>query len=339
MILNISACASNKTTQITKAQEKTIQGQHFFLNSMLTVNILDDRADKEELNKKISLLVQDYEEKFTTKSDTSEVSKISQSAGKSPVKVSNSTYELIQESIKYSELSDGAFDVTIQPLNAIWGIGTENENVPSQKNIDKALNLIDYKKIEFNDADKSIFLKNQGMSIDLGAIAKGYVTDKIIELLKQNDVSSAIINMGGNIYVLGNKNGQDYKVGIRDGFSKDPSQCFCIYKGQNISVVTSGVYERNFTKDGKFYHHILSTKDGYPIKNGIYATSIICKNSTVSDAMSTTVFTLGIEKGMQLLENMEGVEGMIITNDKKVYLSSGLKDKIEITNKEYQVQN
>ena len=336
--VGIAACTPSTDSQkseITNENVKTIQSPHFFLNSVLSINILDDRNDKEKLDNEISDMVQGYEEKFTVSSDTSEVSKISKNSGVSPVKVSKDTFELIKKSIYFSQLSSGAFDITVEPLVVLWGIGTEHPKVPSEKEIKKAVSLINYDKIELDENNQTVYMKNQGMSIDLGGIAKGYVTDKIVDYLRKKGVKSAIINMGGNIYALGNKSGNPFKIGIRDGFSKNPSDYFCTCNAEDTSIVSSGIYERNFEHDGKIYHHILSTQTGYPVDNEIFGTTIICKSSTDADALSTTVFALGIIRGMDLIESLSNTEAIIITKDKKIYLSSGLKGKINITDKSY----
>ena len=188
-----------------------------------------------------------------------------------------------------------------------------------------------------DDTAQTVFLQDEGMVIDLGAIAKGYVADEIIKILEENNIKSAIVNLGGNVYVHGSKNGKDFKVGIRDPFSQDANAYFGIYKTQDESIVTSGVYERYFIKNGVRYHHILSTSTGYPIDNELMSTTILTKNSMVADALSTTTFALGVDEGLKLIENTPGVEAIFVTKDKKVYITSGVNEKLELTNKEYEI--
>lgn len=341
MIIVVSAC-SNVEQPKPKEEEKpnkTINSQHFFLNSILTLNINDTDVDKDKISAKVQEKVQELEDKFTLNSSESEVSKINQNAGISPVKVSDETFYVIESSLKYSELSDGKFDISVGDLVKLWGIDTENEKVPTEDEIKESLKKIDYKKIILDENEKTVFLEDKGMVIDLGAIAKGYVADVINDILKENGVKSAIVNLGGNVYAYGSKNGADFKVGIRDPFSQDPNTYLGIFSGQDVTVVTSGVYERFFEKDGQRYHHILSTSTGYPVDNGLVATTIITKNSMDADALSTTVFALGLQDGLHLIEQMDGVDAIFITNDKQVFTTSGIKDKFELTDDIYVMGN
>lgn len=336
---------SNTSSSDDKAVEKEIEdkiksmgGQFFFLNSILTLDIYDTGLDNAKINQEVEDRVRELENKMSTKIATSEVSKINDNAGIDKVKVSDDTYTVIKKALKYGKISKGKFDITVGNLVDLWGIGTENEKVPSKEEIQKALATVDYNKVEIDDNNKTVFLKDKGMKIDLGAIAKGYVADDIVKILEKDGVKSAIINLGGNVYVYGNKAGKNFKIGIRNPLSPDPNDYLGIYQSQNESVVTSGVYERFFEKDGKRYHHILSTSDGYPIDNNLISTSIITKSSMDADALSTTTFALGLEEGLKLIENTKNTEAMFITADKKIYMTSGLKEKFELKNSDFTIE-
>jgi thiamine biosynthesis lipoprotein len=336
---------SNTSSSDDKAVEKDIEdkiksmgGQFFFLNSILTLDIYDTGLDNAKINQEVEDRVRELENKMSTKIATSEVSKINDNAGIGKVKVSDDTFTVIKEALKYGKISKGKFDITVGNLVDLWGIGTENEKVPSKEEIQKALATVDYNKVEIDDNNKTVFLKDKGMKIDLGAIAKGYVADDIVKILEKDGVKSAIINLGGNVYVYGNKGGKNFKIGIRNPLSPDPNDYLGIYQSQNESVVTSGVYERFFEKDGKRYHHILSTSDGYPIDNNLISTSIITKSSMDADALSTTTFALGLEEGLKLIENTKNTEAMFITADKKIYMTSGLKEKFELKNSDFTIE-
>ena len=336
---------SNTSSSDDKAVEKDIEdkiksmgGQFFFLNSILTLDIYDTGLDNAKINQEVEDRVRELENKMSTKIATSEVSKINDNAGIDKVKVSDDTFTVIKEALKYGKISKGKFDITVGNLVDLWGIGTENEKVPSKEEIQKALATVDYNKVEIDDNNKTVFLKDKGMKIDLGAIAKGYVADDIVKILEKDGVKSAIINLGGNVYVYGNKGGKNFKIGIRNPLSPDPNDYLGIYQSQNESVVTSGVYERFFEKDGKRYHHILSTSDGYPIDNNLISTSILTKSSMDADALSTTTFALGLEEGLKLIENTKNTEAMFITADKKIYMTSGLKEKFELKNSDFTIE-
>lgn len=321
------------------SNNEVVNNQYFFLNSILTLNINDDDVDKEKISSQIKAKVQELENKFTLSSPDSEVSKINENAAIKPVKVSDDTFFVIKSSLKYSELSDGKFDITVGDLVKLWAIDTENEKVPTDEQIKSSLSKIDYRKIVLDESKKTVFLKDKSMVIDLGAIAKGYVADVIKDILVQNDVKSAIVNLGGNVYAHGSKNGKDFKVGIRDPFSQDMNKYLGIYKAQDSTIVTSGVYERFFEKDGKRYHHILSTKTGYPVDNELVAVVIITKNSMQADALSTTAFAMGLQDGMFLIEELKDVEAIFITNDKQIFKTSGVKEQFELKDEIYIMGN
>jgi len=336
---------SNTSSSDDKAVEKDIEdkiksmgGQFFFLNSILTLDIFDEGLDKAKINQEVEDRVRELENKLSTKIATSEVSKINDNAGVDKVAVSDDTFTVIKEALKYGKISQGKFDITVGNLVDLWGIGTENEKVPSKDEIQKSLATVGYNKIEIDENNKTVYLKEKGMKIDLGAIAKGYVADDIVKILEKDGVKSAIINLGGNVYVYGNKGGKNFKIGIRNPLAPDPNDYLGIYQSQNESVVTSGVYERFFEKDGKRYHHILSTSDGYPIDNNLISTSIITKNSMDADALSTTTFALGLEEGLKLIENTPNTEAMFITSDKKIYMTSGMKEKFELKNSDFTIE-
>ena len=328
----------NKSKDISNKNQPAYEiekNKFFFLNSILTLNILDDNIDKAKISDEIEKRIIDLENKFSTHLDKSEVIDINNNSGIKPIKVSDDTFYVIKKSLDYSNISNGLFDVTVGNLVNLWGIDTENEKLPKKQEINDTLPTIDYKKIQLDEINKTVFLKQTGMKIDLGAIAKGYVADEINKILEKHNVKTAIINLGGNIYVYGNKNGDDFKVGIRNPSSSNPNEYLGIYKTQDNTIVTSGVYERFFEQNGIRYHHILSTKDGYPINNHLLSTSIITKYSIDADALSTTTFALGLEEGLKLIESMPNVEAIFITDDKKIYLTSGAKEKFTLTNKDF----
>jgi thiamine biosynthesis lipoprotein len=329
-------------TGCTKSQSEINQVSYntpyFFLNSVLEINILDKDKNNEEIQKQIFEEVQRLEELMTMKSDKSEVSAINANAGIKPVKVSADTYEVIKSGIYYSKLSNKNFDITVGPLVELWGIGTESPKVPTEEEIDKALELIDSSKLILDDAEKSVLLENQGMKIDLGAIAKGYVADKINEILIQNQVNSAIINLGGNVYIHGDKSGEPFRIGIQNPLSQH-GEFLGVYKASDKSIVTSGAYERFFEDNGVKYHHILSTKDGYPVDNELISVTIISDKSIDGDALSTSAFALGLKEGKSLIETLEGVDAIFITKDNKIYLTSGIGLSFELSNQNFELVN
>ena len=321
-----------------KPEQKLIStGPNFFLNSVLDVKILDEGKDIEKINEEITMRVQRLENALTSKTSSSEVSKINQNAGIAPVSVSDETFLVISEGIKYSELADGSFDITVGPLANLWGIGTEAAKVPTEDELKNALSLVGYEKVILDKNAKTVYLTEKGMALDVGAIAKGYVTDEINSILAKYEVKSAIINLGGNIYARGDKNGSPFSIGIQNPYSEH-GDYLGIYRDTDFSMVTSGTYERYFEQDGKKYHHILSTTDGYPVENEIAAVTIISKNSMMADALSTSVFALGIEKGFELIDSLPDSDAIVITKDKKIILSKSMADSFELKDTEFTIE-
>ena len=274
---------------------------------------------------------------------TSDVSKINNAAGKEYVKVHPEILKMVKTSIQYSKLSGGAWDISIGPLINLWGIGTTNERVPSDYEIKAKLQLVGYDKISINETDSSIMLQKQGMSIDLGGIAKGFATDEALKIFKKYNIKNGLLDLGGSsMYAIGNnENNLPWSVGIKHPRSENSQDYLGIIKISNQALSTSGDYERYFIKNGKRYHHILNPFTGYPTDNGVISDTIVTDgslpdNSMISDLLSTTVFILGPEKGIKFVENIPKVACEVTTSDYKIYTSSGLRNKIEKLNKDFQ---
>lgn len=288
-------------------------------DTVIKIQILDS-ADQNILDG-LKKLCQKYDTMFSTTNEDSDLYKLNH-AGGAPVTVSDETADLIQEGIHYSELSNGAFDITIEPVSSLWDFKSESPEVPSSEAIAEAVSHVDYTGISLDGNTVSLADPNAG--IDLGAIAKGYIADQVKTYLKGQGVRHAIINLGGNVDVIGTKlDGSKYNIGIQKPFD-ETGEAITSVKLKDQTVVTSGIYERYFKKDGKLYHHILDPKTGYPCDNNLYSVSIITDSSTEADALSTTCFLLGYEKGMKLINEMDGVEAIFITDDEEVHRSKGI---------------
>lgn len=278
--------------------------------------------------------------------DTSDVYKINSSSGKGYVKVHPEILKMVKTSIEYSKLSNGAFDITTGPIISLWGIGTDNERVPSDEEIKAKLPLVGYKKININENESSIMLKYEGMAIDLGGVAKGFASDEVLKIYKKYNVENGLINLGtSSIYALGkNKDNKEWSVGIKHPRSDDSNGYLGVVRISNESLSTSGDYERYFIKDNKRYHHIMDTKTGYPVDNGVMSDTIVINgdvddNGMLADILTTTVFALGPEKGIELINSLPKVSGEITTSDFKIYTSQDFKDRITDLNKDFQFAN
>lgn len=254
--------------------------------------------------------------------EKSEVSLINRNAGNSPVKVGQDLMKVLKEAVAVSELSDGAFDVTIGPLSSLWGFDEDRKTVPTDKEIDGLRKLVDYRRLRMDEAASTVYLEKRGMMIDLGGIAKGYALKKAVKAFEDADIRNVIINAGGNLNLRGTKRGKSWKVGIQD--PRDESKLLGILNITDTSVSTSGDYQRYFIKDSIRYHHILDPKTGHPSKGPISVT-IAGRNEAMTDALSTALFVLGAEKGAELMKKI-GAEWIMVTEDGKITVSEGFKE-------------
>lgn len=286
-------------------------------------------GDKEKAAKEIKETVENSENQLLSRlSENSEIAIINKNAGG---EISQELYELLTLSQQISSDSDGAYDMTVGALTGLWNIGTDDARVPSRQELTEALKTVGYDKVTLTEDSISLA---QGQQIDLGAIGKGYMCDKAVEILKENNVESAVISAGGSILVYGeNPSGGQWKVGIRDPFGTS-ADIFSALSVDECYISTSGDYERTFTENGKTYHHILNPQTGYPADSGFSSVTVISSSGALSDALSTACFVLGYENSLPLLEKY-GAEGIFVTHDKKVYATDGIKDALQITEEEF----
>lgn len=324
---------SNAENNISSYKSKS----GFFLGTYINIKIYDNPND--ELFNNVFSILKDIENKMSVNLPNSEISRINKKSGESETKVSPETFNVIKKGKFYSQLSKGNFDISIGPLVKLWGIGSNHAKLPSLEEIKTAKNKICYDHILLDENNSTIKLKNKGMQIDLGGIAKGYAADKVAEYLTEKGIKSAILDLGGNIYALGNNPNNDaWNIGIQNPM-EPRGEHLGILSINNKSIVTSGVYERYFEKDGKKYHHILSPFTGYPVENSLVSTTIISDKSIDGDALSTTIFALGIEDGLKLIESLKNVDAILVNNKKEVFITSGLKINFKITNNKYKIKN
>lgn len=277
---------------------------------------------------------------------TSDISKINQAAGKEYVKVHPEVIKMLKTAVKYSKLSNGAFDITVGPLIKLWGIGTDNERIPTDAEIKSKLPLVGYSNISIMDGNNSVKLLKEGMSIDLGGIAKGFAADEVIKVFEKYGVNSALISLGGSsIYTLGKKpDGTPWTIGIQHPRKDNKQNYLGIINLSEQALSTSGDYERFFIKDGKRYHHILNPATGYPTDNGVMSDTIVINSNIpdgnmLADILTKTVFVSGIDKGLKVIDSLPGVSCMAVTTDYKIYKSSGWKIQLDKLNPEFTMAN
>lgn len=315
LVVLLSSCA--------KKQVEPESQSFLMLGTVCKITIYDQPSPEaftagfarlKEIEDRMSLHVQD-----------SDVEKINASAGKRAVVVTTDTFDVVRKALEIATLSRGAFDPTVGPLVQAWDIGGDNPRKPPQEEIDSLLPLIGYDRVALNEQDHSVFLKDEHMVLDLGGIAKGYAADEVAKVLQGYGVEHAIINLGGNVLTMGNKpDGSAWKIGIQDPDSLRGNYVM-ILSLVDQTLVTSGPYERFLELDGQVYHHILDTKTGYPVKSEFTSVSIITRNSFLADALSTSLYALGYEDGMALINTLDDVEAIFMTKDKHIFLSDGIK--------------
>lgn len=268
-----------------------------------------------------------YEALFSKTIETSEISKINAAKG-APVDVSDETIDLIKKGLYYSERSGGAFDITVAPLSDLWNFQDSEKHagtVPDAAAIDEAVSHIGYQKVMIEG--NTVTLTDPQAAIDLGGIAKGYIADRLKDYIEKKDIEHALIDLGGNVLTIGNKvNHTDYQIGIQKPFGQS-GEAITSVSVNDQSVVSSGVYERYFKLDGMVYHHILDPKTGYPYENGLLGVTIISDLSVDGDGLSTACFALGLENGLELINQTENTEAVFITDDYELHYSDGLKQK------------
>lgn len=271
--------------------------------------------------------LEEYEKRFSAHDPNSELMKVNKNAGIKPVKVNPSLYKLIKIGKKHSLPADSSLNITIGPLVQAWRIGFDDAHIPSQKEIKSLLGKTNPNDIILDDENQSVFLKHVDMFIDLGAVAKGFIADLIIDDFKMMNVSAGLINLGGNVmtYGIAPKHEDGYwRIGIQHPFLARGNY-IAILKAFNQSVVTSGIYERKFTIDHKTYHHILDRHTGYPIETDIAGLTIVSKESVDGEIWTSRLFGQPLHQVMHTLNQLKDISGIVVTKNSELHYSDALK--------------
>jgi len=285
----------------------------------------------------------------------SQVVEIGRQAGIAPVRVGADLIYVLERALHFAEISDGAFDPTIGPLTALWGIGTERQRVPSDDEIADALALVNWRDLVIDRAAGTAFLRRRGMSLDLGSIAKGFAGDESAWIAREAGVRRAMIDLGGNIVAVGMRQRRGnalerffsrrvhadlpWRIGIQNPI-RGRGAHMGIVEVSDTSVVTSGVYERFFHAPGpdgvtRRFHHLLCTRTGFPVENGLLSVTIVTRSSTDADALSTAAFALGYPRGRAIVEATPGAEAIFVFEDRRVRITGGLADVFRLTGEEF----
>jgi thiamine biosynthesis lipoprotein len=319
----------------------------FIFGTVCTLRI--EETGKARVYNDVFERLREIDDVFSANKQGTAVDEINRSAGISPVIVGDEVIYVLDRALFFAELSDGNFDPSIGPLVKLWGIGSENPRVPDAEETERALSFVNWRDVVIDHENKTVFLKTKGMALDLGGIVKGYAADQALEIIKAAGVKGALIDLGGNIIVYGKKAGTErpWNIGIQDPY-KERGEFIGIIEVKEGALVTSGGYERFFEEDGRRYHHILSTKTGRPIESDLVSVTIIQsgqngqngqnempRNAAMdADALSTTLFALGYEKGSAFIGNFAGMAGAVdavfVLQDGKIRTTSGLEGRFTV---------
>lgn len=304
-------------------EKREVSRTGFYFDTVITVTLYDP-ADEGLLDHCFEM-AEDYENMLSRTVPGSDVWNINHSDSK-PVTVSSDTAKLLQTALSWAELTDGKIDPTIGGVSSLWSFkGKEKAaggDLPSGQAIREALSHVDYRRVTVDG--QKVTLADPEAVIDLGFIAKGYIADRMKSYLLSQKVKSALINLGGNILTLGSRtDGSPFQVGIQKPFAPKGTAA-AVLPAADLSVVSSGSYERYFEKDGKIYHHILDTKTGYPVWNNLSSVTVLSASSAEGDALSTACFVLGLKEGMALIESLPDTEAVFITDDGVLHASGGV---------------
>lgn len=314
LLLSAAGCSAEQGAEPEKVSKTTMM-----LDTVITITLYNwtDASTIDLAFEEIARL----EGILSVEQEGSDLDRLAKAAGKEWVEIAPETEELLRQAKEYTALSEGHFDVTIGPLVALWDIHDGTGHLPSQEELDAVLPLISSDDLLVEEG--RAYLAREGMIANLGAIAKGYIADKVKEVLMDQGVAHAVLDLGHNILLIGDKTqGQGFTVAIRDPNSQE-NPYVDIVSATDKSVVTSGIDQRNFTEEGKTYHHILDPFTGFPADNGLASVTILSNTSAQGDALSTSCFLLGPEKGMALVESLEDVEALFVTTDGQLLPSSG----------------
>lgn len=309
-VLNISA-------QIVHTKKKFMLGSPFEMtvmaNDTIQANIYINQAIEEV--KRIENLISDW-------IPTTQISKVNQNAGIAPVKVDQEVFELIERAIKISKLTNGAFDISYASMDKIWKFDGSMKEMPTEEAIKNSVAKVGYQNIILNEKEMTIFLKNKGMKLGLGGIGQGYIADKIKTLLIENGCKSGIVNVSGDIFAWGKQpDDKPWTVAIVNPINKN--KVFATFPLEDSAVETSGSYEKYVTFNGKRYSHIIDPRTGYPA-TGVVSVSVFAKTTELADALATGVFVLGVDVGLDLIDQLKGIECIVVDEKGVVHTSKNI---------------
>ncbi|WP_161878105.1 FAD:protein FMN transferase [Alkalibacterium sp. MB6] len=328
----LSACQEEDPRDLA---DEPYERTEFLLGTVANIRVYNE--GKEEAMDKAFEHIADLDRRFAMQNPDSEISEINRQAGIAPVEVSEEVFLVMETALYYAEESDGGFDPTIGAVTDLWKIGQPEAAVPNQEELDAALEVVDYRLVELNEEDQTVYLPKEGMMLDLGAIAKGYITDEAARILIEEGVNTAIVDLGGDIVVVGNSTRGDdepWNVGIQNPYG-ERGEIIGLVPVSDDAIVTSGIYERVVEQDGEEYHHLIDPETGFPFDNNIAGLSVIADDALTADALSSVAFALGVEEGLAYFDTLEGAEVIFVTRDYEILASEGIRDAVQINDDDF----
>lgn len=328
----LTACGAEKEQEKQPDQEAAKQTKEIYaMDTIMELTIYGFRENGKAFSgnelgavmNEAVVLINHLEDLFSVTKKDSDVARINAAEGK-PVTVSSETYDLLDQCLQYSEMTEGLFDISVYPLVKLWGFTTGEHHVPAAGEIRKVQGMIDYRKIRLS-GDNQVQIE-KGMQIDLGAAAKGYLSQKLMELFQKKGIESAVVSLGGNVQTMGKKeDGSRYRIGIVD--PADGTSLYATMEAEDQAVITSGIYQRYFEKDGKTYHHIMDKRTGKPADNNLASVTVITENGAMGDALATALYVMGEEKAVQFQKAHPEIQVILIRKDGSFWQSSELIKK------------
>lgn len=311
-------------TQHTYSYDTLLMGSAFVFKAVSS----SPREGRKAINAAVAEVVR-IEQLISSWDANSQTYRINQNAGIAPVKVEKELYDLIKRSLKVSVLTDGYFDISYASLDKVWDFSKTYTTPPDEALIKASVKKIDYQKIVLNDSDTSVYLLKKGMKIGFGAIGKGYAANRAKAILEQNGIKAGVVNAGGDLISWGlNSSGKEWTVGIAD--PNNEGQVLMWLDASDLAVVTSGDYQRYVLIEGKRYAHIINPRTGWPVQ-GIKSVTILCPDAELADALATSVFVLGKQRGLKLINQLNGIDCLIIDDNNDLHYSAKLQ--LNIVNK------
>lgn len=313
-----SASETQTTNSTTASSAQPVSQEIFAMDTYMTVTAYGDNAQKGVTDAVAE--IQRLDNLLSIGKEDSEISKLNKSGCAA---LSDDTAVMVTKALDLYKSTGGAFDITVLPLMELWGFTTQEYYVPTEDEIQSTLQRVGADKLTWDESTKTLTLGDK-QEIDLGGIAKGFTSSRIMEIFKQDGVTCGMVSLGGNVHLLGTKqDGSAWRVGIQDPNNTD--DMLGVLEANDCAVITSGAYERNFEKDGVTYHHIVDPATGKPSNSGLTSVTIVSKDGTLADGLSTSLFVMGKDKAIAYWkQHADEFDTILVDKDRNVYITEGI---------------